>query len=127
MNKADLADDDPTDEEEVLEFDGAATDQLNAPYRIRVRRRVPMVLEASTATIVANPVGNESPRAPSPAIRRTFDHFRTLNKDALQLADDAAAERQPASIQESATTRTTPYTGRNDPPDQGSSEKPEQS
>lgn len=130
--KNDVADDDPTDEEPVLEFDGTATDQLDSSYRMKVVS----TSENGSGSVDSDERGQsrwkwvtESPSASKPAktpatpTEETFDYLKALTNDGLELADENAGAELPES---GKVVGYDPYdTARNDPPTQGSSKKPE--
>ncbi len=122
----DVGDDAPTEEEQVLEFDGTNTDQLDSTYRMTVVS----ASENSSGSIDCDDRGQsrwkwvtESTTAGN--AEKTFNYLRALTNDALKLAEDQAGAEQPAPGKQVGYD---PYdTAGNDPPTQAAGNKPEQS
>lgn len=94
------AGEDPTSEEEALEFDGTATDQLDDTYRFRVVA----ASESANGTVGFDDRGQSHWKwitevTPSAAdATGTFDQLKALENPALTLEEDrAAAEPRRAS------------------------------
>jgi hypothetical protein len=88
------ASDDPTSEEEAVEFDGTSTDQLDGTYRFRVVA----ASESESGTVAFDDRGRShwkwitevSPHAGD--LTGTFDQLKALDNPALSLEADAASE-----------------------------------
>ena len=91
--------DDPTSEEELPEFDGAGTDQLDDTYRLRIVA----ASESDSGTVGFDDRGQPhwkwitelSPVAS--ATSGTFDQLKALENPALSLQDTAPAAPEPAA------------------------------
>jgi hypothetical protein len=89
--------DDPTSEEEALEFDGTQTDQLDDTYRFRVVA----ASESGNGTVGFDDRGQPhwkwitelSPT--STDVSGTFDQLKALENPALKLEDRSKAEPEP--------------------------------
>jgi hypothetical protein len=89
-----LEDEDPTGEEESLEFDGTATDQLDDTYRFRVVA----ASESENGTIDFDDRGQPrwkwitelSPAAGD--LTATYDQLKALDNPALSIEPDVASE-----------------------------------
>ena len=88
--------DDPTSEDEALEFDGADTDQLDDTYRLRVV----VASESANGTVSFDDRGQsqwkwktELAQSASNATG-TFDQLKALENPALSLEDEAEPEPQ---------------------------------
>jgi hypothetical protein len=90
--------DDPTSEEEALEFDGSPTDQLDDTYRLRVVT----ASESASGTVAFDDRGQphwkwKSELAASAAdATGTFDQIKALDNPALSLEDDPKPEPEPS-------------------------------
>jgi hypothetical protein len=93
------ASEDPTSEEEALEFDGTSTDQLDDTYRFRVVA----ASESANGTVGFDDRGQSHWKwitevKPSAAdATGTFDQLKALENPALALEDDRANEPRRAS------------------------------
>lgn len=91
-------DDDPTGEEEALEFDGTSTTPLDDTYR----QRVVIASESANGTVAFDDRGQAQWKwitelgAPGADVTGTFDHFKALEAPKLRLQDDAPAAQEPA-------------------------------
>ncbi len=86
MNPTEKKDDDPTAEEEALEFDGTQTDQLDDSYRIRV------VSASENGTVAHDDRGQArwkwaSEMNSAPTDTGTFDMLKSLDNDALGVSE----------------------------------------
>jgi hypothetical protein len=90
--------DDPTSEEEALEFDGTDTDQLDDTYRLRVVT----ASESPNGTVAFDDRGQPHWKwktelaATAADATGTFDHIKALDNPALSLEDEAPAEPAPS-------------------------------
>jgi hypothetical protein len=90
--------DDPTDQQEALDYDGTSTDQLDDTYRFRVVA----MSESSAGGIdrddLRRPRWKWMTEGPASAAEtdKTFDHLKALDHDALAVKD-SAAEPPPAA------------------------------
>ena len=91
MTPKDTKDEDPTAEEEALEFDGTKTDQLDDSYRLRV------VTASENGRVDHDDRGQarwkwstEEP-SPKPADTGTFDMLKALDHDALNVSPEPPA------------------------------------
>jgi hypothetical protein len=99
-------DDDPTGEEEALEFDGAHTDQLDDTYRSRVVASS----ESPSGTVAFDDRGQSHWKwitevGPAGDASGTFDQLKALENPALSLEEDAA----PPAAASPAKTGYDPY------------------
>jgi len=86
--------DDPTSEEEILEFDGSKTDQLDDTYRMRVVS----ASENGIGAVDHDERGHakwkwstEASAQPSPADTGTFDLLKSLDNESLSLSQELPA------------------------------------
>jgi len=94
MNQRPPDGDDPTSEEEALDFDGTHTDQLDDTYRLRVVA----ASESANGTVAFDDRGQphwkwktELP-AVATDLSGTFDQIKALDNPALSLQTDATPE-----------------------------------
>lgn len=91
-------DEDPTVEEEAIEFDGSQTDQLDDTYRSR------LIASSETASGTVSFDDRGQPHwkwvtelAPTGGASGTFDQLKALENPALSLEDDAPPAPEPLS------------------------------
>lgn len=106
------SDDDPTDEQPTLEYDGTRTDELDEAYRMRVVA----ANENGSGTVDFDDRGQ--PRwkwitetdGAAQSCERTFDHLKALDNEALSIEEPApdSSKSSPASGYDPYDTIRTP-------------------